>query len=229
MERKDEIMKNNYTKLGEIIKNGREKKRFTRKKLAEVVEISTAELKGIEKGEMQYLNMITIIKLCKTLEIDLINLLKEADIYEQEYKLYYVIVKNKSINVFKVKAEDEIKAVESVLSQITKNELIEEEIDENTSVFVTSDEKVLRETLKDFYEKSNEELFKKYNATEQIFKDYNNKDSDEFEEFEEEMDEEIDEDYDEETDDFYNDFEAKECCKNCKYYCDICNECTRWE
>lgn len=222
-------MKNNYTKLGEIIKNGREKKRFTRKKLAEVVEISTAELKGIEKGEMQYLNMITIIKLCKTLEIDLINLLKEADIYEQEYKLYYVIVKNKSINVFKVKAEDEIKAVESVLSQITKNELIEEEIDENTSVFVTSDEKVLRETLKDFYEKSNEELFKKYNATEQIFKDYNNKDSDEFEEFEEEMDEEIDEDYDEETDDFYNDFEAKECCKNCKYYCDICNECTRWE
>lgn len=62
------------------------------------------------------------------------------------------------------------------------------------------------------------------------YKDENYNENEEgFEEFEEEINEEIDEDYDEETDDFYNDFESKECCKNCKYYCHICNECTRWE
>lgn len=62
------------------------------------------------------------------------------------------------------------------------------------------------------------------------YKDENyNEDEENFEEFEEEIEEEFDEEYEEEDDEFYNNFEPKECCKSCKYYCDICNECTRWE
>ena len=73
-------MKNNYLKLGKIIRNEREEKGFSRRKLSALVDISDTELKRIENGERQVPNIITLIKLCKILKLDLSSTLKNIKI-----------------------------------------------------------------------------------------------------------------------------------------------------
>ena len=206
-------MKNNYLKLGKIIRNEREEKGFSRRKLSALVDISDTELKRIENGERQVTNIITLIKLCKILKLDLLNLLEDTDFYEREEdKLFYIIVKNKNTDVFKIHAQSEVKAIMIIIDLLSENDLIEMDKDiRNVSFFVTSDEKVFNETLQDFLEKSEEELAEKYGNTPSIFEENDDEDYEE--------DEEFDEDFEEE-------FEENSQCFGCKYYCPICDECT---
>ena len=85
-------MKNNYLKLGKIIRNEREEKGFSRRKLSALVDISDTELKRIENGERQVPNIITLIKLCKILKLENKewyneNLLSLAGVYQPAKKI----------------------------------------------------------------------------------------------------------------------------------------------
>ena len=77
-------MKNNYMMLAEIIKNRRISLGFSLRNLANEVGISHTELVRIENGNRQCLNVITLIRLCKLLELDFLTLLEDTNIYERE-------------------------------------------------------------------------------------------------------------------------------------------------
>ena len=59
-------MKNNYLKLGKIIRTERENRGFSRRKFSAIIDISDTELKRIENGERQVPNIITLIKIDKS-------------------------------------------------------------------------------------------------------------------------------------------------------------------
>ncbi|MBR3889447.1 helix-turn-helix transcriptional regulator [bacterium] len=209
-------MKNNYLKLGKIIRNERENRGFSRRKFSALVDISDTELKRIENGERQVPNLITLIKICKILKIDLLNLLEDTDFYEREEdKLYYIIVKSKNTDVFKIHASSETKAAMIIVDFLSENDLIErDENIKNISLFITNDEIFFKETLEDFNEKTEEEIAEKYsNYHQNIDEEY----------------EEDDEEYDEEYEEFCEEFEENCKCFDCEHYCHICNECTLGE
>lgn len=209
-------MKNNYLKLGKIIRNERENRGFSRRKFSALVDISDTELKRIENGERQVPNLITLIKICKILKIDLLNLLEDTDFYEREEdKLYYIIVKSKNTDVFKIHASSETKAAMIIVDFLSENDLIErDENIKNISLFITNDEIFFKETLEDFNEKTEEEIAEKYS-------DYHQNIDEEYEE--------DDEEYDEEYEEFCEEFEENCKCFDCEQYCHICNECTLGE
>ena len=205
-------MKNNYIELGKIIKRERIRKEISRRNLSRLINISDTELKRIEEGERKNPNLITLISICKILKIDLLNLLEDAEYYErEEEKLYYVIVKYKNTDVFKIHAESDIKALMIIIDLLSENDLIEKsENGKNISFFTTSDEQLYQKVLIDFNEKSEEEIAEKYNKKNneinEFYKGY----------------QEVDEDYEDE----YDDMEEENSCRKCKYYCNVCNECT---
>ena len=209
-------MKNNYLKLGKIIRNERENRGFSRRKFSALVDISDTELKRIENGERQVPNLITLIKICKILRIDLLNLLEDTDFYEREEdKLYYIIVKSKNTDVFKIHASSETKAAMIIVDFLSENDLIErDENIKNISLFITNDEQFFKETLEDFNEKTEEEIAEKYS-------NYNQNIDDEYDD--------EDEEYDDEDEEIYEEFEENCKCFECEHYCHVCNECTLGE
>jgi len=199
-------MKNNYMILAQIIKNRRIELGFSLRYLANEVGISHTELVRIENGNRQCLNVITLIKICKLLNLDFLLLLEEANFYErEEEKLFYIIVKNAETNVFRIHAASEQAALLIAIDFLSENDLIK--IDENikhTSIFVTGDKKVMEKIKKDFNEKSEDEIAEKYNripceinlVTSEDIEDYES----DFEEYDDFDNEEI-----EESEDFLGD------------------------
>ena len=136
-------MKNNYMILGEIIKNRRIALGYSLRNLANEVGISHTELVRIENGNRQCLNTITLLKICKLLNLDFLTLLEDANFYErEEEKLFYIIVKNGETKVFKIHATSEQSALPIVIDFLSENGIIK--IDEkinNTLIFATPDKK----------------------------------------------------------------------------------------
>lgn len=209
-------MRNNYLKLGKIIRNERENRGFSRRKFSAIIDISDTELKRIENGERQVPNIITLIKICKVLKIDLLNLLEDTGFYEREEdKLYYIIVKSKNTDVFKIHAQSETKAAMIIVDFLSENDLIErDENIKNISLFITNDEQFFKETLEDFNEKTEEEIAEKYSNYHQSIDEEYAEDSEE---------------YDDEEEEFCEELEEKCKCFECEHYCHICNECTLGE
>ena len=79
-------MKYNYKKLGQIIKDNREAIGYSRRNLAARVDTSDTELKRIEEGERITPNLITLIKLCEELDLNLQFLLEDCDFLEEKNK-----------------------------------------------------------------------------------------------------------------------------------------------
>ncbi len=71
-------MENNYVFVAEIFRNRRIELGYSKRKLASIVEISDTELSRIEHGERENYNLITLIKMCKALNINFIRLLVAA-------------------------------------------------------------------------------------------------------------------------------------------------------
>lgn len=58
-----------------IIKEAREKKGISQRELARITNISNATISEIESKKIDIPNIDTLIKLCRTLELDIIDLL----------------------------------------------------------------------------------------------------------------------------------------------------------
>ena len=159
-------MKNNYMILAEIIKNRRIALGYSLRNLANEVGISHTELVRIENGNRQCLNTITLLKICKLLNLDFLTLLEDANFYErEEEKLFYIIVKNAETKVFKIHATSEQSALPIVIDFLSENDIIK--IDEkinNTLIFATPDKKEMQTVLKDLEEKNEYEIAEKYNT-----------------------------------------------------------------
>lgn len=173
-------MKKDYLIVAEILKNRRLEEGLTLRELEEYSDVSRSEISTIERGERENINMRSLIKLCKCLEIDFVELLEVAGYFDENYeKTYEVNVKKTTEKVFKVKAKNENQALEIITNYVFNNNILD-----------TKEDDVI-----DF-------------SVQEINEEFDN-DSEEIEE-EYECDENRD-------------------CKNCEYYCHICQECTYGE
>ncbi|MBQ3020786.1 MAG: helix-turn-helix transcriptional regulator [Bacilli bacterium] len=192
-------MKNNYMILAQRIKNRRIELGYSLRYLANEVGISHTELVRIENGNRQCLNVITLIRICKLLNLDFLLLLEEANFYErEEEKLFYIIVKNVETNVFRIHATNEQNALLVAIDFLSENDLVKiDEKNKFTSIFATGDKNAMEKIVKDLEEKNADEIYEKYNripceislVTEDYIEEYEN-DIDEDENFAEDFDEE---------------------------------------
>lgn len=117
-------MKNDYKKLGKIIKEVRENREISMRKLAQNIGVSHSEISRIESGERQVPNLITIIALCEELQIDFANLLKETGFLDYNSKKVYEVTVQKILSKkIKVNAKDEEKAMDLISEFIEDNEI----------------------------------------------------------------------------------------------------------
>lgn len=64
--------------LGNYIKEAREEKGISQRELAKRINVDNALISKIEKGKVNKPNYLTLVKLCKELDLDLIDLLNLA-------------------------------------------------------------------------------------------------------------------------------------------------------
>ena len=194
-------MKYNYLELAERLKNAREEKGLSLRQLADKIGISHTEISRIENGMRANFSFLILIKLCKELDIDVMNLLDDIGLWEVDFdKLFYVMVKSKEEKIFKVHARSEGEAFRIAFDFVIENNLIE--LDENKANILVG----VVENSEDF----NQEIINYYDETGEL----PNKNEDNLEEDYDELETEID--------------DLKEC-ESCRFCCPNCGHCTYGE
>ena len=151
MKEKGEIMKFNYLKLAEIIKNKRNEKGISTRKLAEKIGISHAEISRFENGLKPSFYFIPFVKMCKELDLDLMDLLIEVGLLDEPIeKKYEVKVSNVDEDYFEILAKNEKEAAMIVAKFVIENDIIEIDSDKSIDFEVEEiDEEELEEESKE--------------------------------------------------------------------------------
>ncbi|MBR3673490.1 MAG: helix-turn-helix transcriptional regulator [Clostridia bacterium] len=119
-------MKFNYLKLAEIIKTRRNELGISTRKLAEKIGISHAEISRFENGLKPSFYFIPFVKMCKELDLDLMDLLIEVGLLDETTdKKYIVKVTNVDDDFFEIEARNEKEAATIVGNFIINNDIIE--------------------------------------------------------------------------------------------------------
>ena len=194
-------MKFNYLELAETIKERRLEKGISTRKLADKIGVSHAEISRFENGLKPSFYFIPFIKMCKELDLDLFNLLDDVGLYEVDFdKLYYVMFKSKSENIFKIHARCEGEALRIALDFVMENNLIEiDETLENMLMAVVENPKDFDKKIIENFEKTNQLLHKK------------------------------EQDLEEKSEELDADSFMKMQYENCEYRCPHCGQCTLGE
>lgn len=148
-------MKFDYLKLAEIIKTRRNELGISTRKLAEKIGISHAEISRFENGLKPSFYFIPFVKMCKELDLDLMDLLIEVGLLNEPIdKKYVVKVSNVDEDFFEIEAKNEKEAAMIVAKFIIQNDIIEidsdkpidfevEEIDEENEEEINEEQKEL--------------------------------------------------------------------------------------
>lgn len=126
-------MKFNYLKLAEIIKKQRNEKGISTRKLAEKIGVSHAEISRFENGLKPSFYFIPFVKMCKELDLDLMDLLIEVGLLDEpNERKYEVKVSNVDEDYFEIMAKNEKEAAMIVAKFVIENDIIE--IDSDKSI-----------------------------------------------------------------------------------------------
>ena len=148
-------MKFDYLKLAEIIKSRRNELGISTRKLADKIGISHAEISRFENGLKPSFYLIPFVKMCKELDLDLMDLLIEVGLLNEPIdKKYVVKVSNVDEDFFEIEAKNEKEAAMIVAKFIIQNDIIEidsdkpidfevEEIDEENEEEIDEEQKEL--------------------------------------------------------------------------------------
>ena len=130
-------MKFDYLKLAEIIKTRRNELGISTRKLAEKIGISHAEISRFENGLKPSFYFIPFVKMCKELDLDLMDLLIEVGLLNEPIdKKYVVKVSNVDEDFFEITAKNEFEAAEIVAKFVIQNDIVELDYDEDFVVEV---------------------------------------------------------------------------------------------
>ena len=159
-------MKNDYKKLGKIIKDIRESKGLSQRKLAKIINISNAELSKIESGERQIPNLVTLISVCELLNINFTELLKETGFLGYKgCKVYEFTVQKVLSKKIKINAKSEEEAMDLINDFILDNDIEELDPDEHYCLeadkIADDDKEFLKEgqrLLSEEYDEENNEV-----------------------------------------------------------------------
>ena len=147
-------MKFDYLKLAEIIKTRRNELGISTRKLAEKIGISHAEISRFENGLKPSFYFIPFVKMCKELDLDLMDLLIEVGLLSDPIdKKYVVKVSNVDEDFFEIEAKNEKEAAMIVAKFIIQNDIIEIDSDKPIDFEV---EEIEEETEEDFEEEEDE-------------------------------------------------------------------------
>ena len=148
-------MKFDYLKLAEIIKTRRNELGISTRKLAEKIGISHAEISRFENGLKPSFYFIPFVKMCKELDLDLMDLLIEVGLLDEPTdKKYEVKVTNVDEDFFEIEAKNEKEAAMIVAKFIIENDIIE--IDTNKPIDFEVEE--IEEDFEEDLEEDDEEL-----------------------------------------------------------------------
>lgn len=145
-------MKFNYLKLAEIIKNQRNEKGISTRKLAEKIGVSHAEISRFENGLKPSFYFIPFVKMCKELDLDLMDLLIEVGLLDEPTeKKYEVKVSNVDEDYFEIMAKNEKEAAMIVAKFVIENDIIEIDSDKSIDfeveeIFEEDDEEIEEES-----------------------------------------------------------------------------------
>ena len=109
-----------------IIKTRRNELGISTRKLAEKIGISHAEISRFENGLKPSFYFIPFVKMCKELDLDLMDLLIEVGLLNEPIdKKYVVKVSNVDEDFFEIEAKNEKEAAMIVAKFIIQNDIIE--------------------------------------------------------------------------------------------------------
>ena len=147
-------MKFDYLKLAEIIKTRRNELDISTRKLAEKIGISHAEISRFENGLKPSFYFIPFVKMCKELDLDLMDLLIEVGLLEEtKDKKYEVKITNVNEDYFEIEAQNEKEAAIIVAKFVIENDVIEIDSDKRIDIEV---EEIDEENQEDFSEEDEE-------------------------------------------------------------------------
>lgn len=148
-------MKFDYLKLANIIKEKRNEMDISTRKLAEKIGISHAEISRFENGLKPSFYFIPFVKMCKVLDLDLMDLLKEVGLLDEPIdKKYEVKITNINEDYFEIMAKDEKEAAIIVAKFVIENEIIE--LDSNKEINIEVEK--IEEDDDEYFDEESEEI-----------------------------------------------------------------------
>lgn len=155
-------MKFDYLKLAEIIKTRRNELGISTRKLAEKIGVSHAEISRFENGLKPSFYFIPFVKMCKELNLDLMDLLIDVGLLDEPIdKKYEVKVTNVNEDFFEIEAKNEKEAAMIVAKFVIENDIIEIDSDMPIDFEVEEIEEENEEDFDDEEEDMNAESFMK--------------------------------------------------------------------
>ena len=155
-------MKFDYLKLAEIIKTRRNELGISTRKLAEKIGVSHAEISRFENGLKPSFYFIPFVKMCKELNLDLMDLLIDVGLLDEPIdKKYEVKVTNVNEDFFEIEAKNEKEAAMIVAKFVIENDIIEIDSDMPIDFEVEKIEEENEEDFDDEEEDMNAESFMK--------------------------------------------------------------------
>lgn len=158
--------------LGKLIKEKRTELGYSINKLADLVGVSHTEISRIESGERVVPNLLTLIYICKILELDMNNLLHLSGFTNNgKYKLYKMKVTKTTDKYFEVMASCDDEAFDNLAKYLEdKNvyDLSEDEdltyeiIEDEDELFLDDEEEIDDEFEDEFYESEDCKTCKHY-------------------------------------------------------------------
>ena len=158
--------------LGKLIKARRTELGYSIRKLSDAVGISGTELTRIESGERVTPNLLTLIYICKVLELDMNNLLALSGFTNDENnKLYKMKVTKLNEKFYSIIASNDDEAFDNLAKYIEdknvydlkEDELLTYEIiDEKDKTFLDDEEEIEDEFEDNFYESDDCKTCKHY-------------------------------------------------------------------
>ena len=125
------------------------------RKLAEKIGISHAEISRFENGLKPSFYFIQFVKMCKVLDLDLMDLLKEVGLLDEPIdKKYEVKITNINEDYFEIMAKDEKEAAIIVAKFVIENEIIE--LDSNKEINIEVEE--IEEDDDEYFDEESEEI-----------------------------------------------------------------------
>ena len=151
------------TKVGELVQKGREEQNLSMRQLAELAKVSHSDISRIESGEREVPNPKVLRKISKYIGVNYNDLMYASGLGAQVSPLNPYLIEHYR----KLKGEDLKKALDSIESNISNNEVVMSSLKKSADETTDEEKKeVLLDTIEDleYQNETNKEILKLLNS-----------------------------------------------------------------
>ena len=151
------------TKVGELVQKGREEQNLSMRQLAELAKVSHSDISRIESGEREVPNPKVLRKISKYIGVNYNDLMYASGLGAQVSPLNPYLIEHYR----KLKGEDLKKALDSIESNISNNEVVISSLKKSADETTDEEKKeVLLDTTEDleYQNETNKEILKLLNS-----------------------------------------------------------------